>query len=131
MTTHARKAPAKRTPSRQAVATAAAPMPNGHTAEQPVDDDPKAPAQREAEGIDTVVVEWRGMEFTIVADIDKWNYWTVMVPLANGNETRALLGLLGSQQIAKLQKAMPDMLPPDARELFDTINDALGLNSGN
>lgn len=127
MTTNSRT-PAKRTSSR-----ATAPQQNGNT-DSSTAGEPEAPKfapQREAEGVDTVEIEWRGLKFEIISDIDKWNYWTVMVPLAHGNETRALLGLLGPAQTETLRQAMPGLLPPDARDLFETINDALGLNSGN
>ncbi|WP_280393230.1 hypothetical protein [Nocardia wallacei] len=106
---------------------------NGH-AEPPVDDvsaeAPKSAAQREAEGIATTTVEWRGLTLQVPTDVDTWSYWNVIAPLAHGNETRAMYGLLGAQ-INEVAKKFPNMTARDGRELFDAINDALGLNSGN
>ncbi|MBB5915278.1 hypothetical protein BJY24_004145 [Nocardia transvalensis] len=125
MTTKPRTTPAKPRAPR-----AATPAATGHPGiTEP--EAPKSPAQREAEGIATTPVEWRGLTLEIPTDVDTWSYWNVIAPLAHGNETRALYGLLGNAQIALVQTKYPDMTAKDGRDLFDAINAALGLNSGN
>ncbi|WP_433660796.1 hypothetical protein ACQPW1_00455 [Nocardia sp. CA-128927] len=92
--------------------------------------DHKRPAaQREAEGVETVVVEWEGLEFEIVADPDEWDFWTVLTPLSANNIPQAIFGLLGPRQTTVLQRAMPRMKGPQARDLFDAISDAVGFGS--
>lgn len=101
---------------------------------KPAPDEPEAPAspaQREAEGIETIEVEWRGVKLAIPSDVDDWSYWRVIVPLSRGNETQALIGLIGEDQAQALRRALPDMTAKDGRALFDAINTALGMAPGN
>lgn len=116
MTTAPRKTPARRTPPRPA----GAPEPQDHLS-------PKSAAQREAEGGETVTVEWEGLTFTVLADPDQWDYWTVIVPLSANNIPQALFGLLGQRQTSMLQRAKPHMKGPEGRDLYDTISEAVGF----
>ncbi|MFE3196265.1 hypothetical protein ACFXHA_45220 [Nocardia sp. NPDC059240] len=92
---------------------------------------PVSPAQREAEGPATAVVEWQGLTFRINADPDQWNFWTVTLPLSSDNLPQSLRGLLGPEQMARLQQAKPRLTNIEARELFNKINETLGFTWGN
>lgn len=117
----AKRAPAKRSNGTKAPATARQPQ-----------DHKRPAAQLEAEGVETVTVEWDGLAFEIPTDPDSWDFWTVTHPLAAGNIPVALTGLLGPEQSMRLRLAKPQLSNPEARELFDTINRAIGMgNTGN
>lgn len=121
----ARKATPRKAPARKASALA---IPD--TA--PVPQDRKSPAQREAENVRTVTVQWEGLTFVIPADPDSWDFWTVLEPLSANNIPQGLLGLLGPEQSMRLRAARPKLTGPEARSLFDEINRVLGTgNSGN
>lgn len=124
------KAPAKRAAAKKAPAKRAQPHKPANV-KQPTDR-PKSAAQLEAEAADTITVEWSGMTFDINADADSWDFWTVTHPLAQGNAPVALIGLLGPVQAGKLRMNRPDLTNPEARELFNLINERIGLhNTGN
>lgn len=118
------------TPSRTAPTKRAQPhKPAG--VKQPTDR-PKSAAQREAEAEGTVIVEWEDMAFSVQADAEKWDFWTVTQHLAANNIPMALIGLLGPQQVMQLRLARPDIRNPEIRDLFDVINKAItGINTGN
>lgn len=98
----------------------------------PVPQDHKSPAQREAEGIDTVTVRWDGLEFQVSSDPDSWDFWTITEPLSANNIPQAVLGLLGPQQSARLRLERPVITAAQIRELFDEIVRTIGLgNTGN
>ncbi|WP_280335482.1 hypothetical protein [Nocardia wallacei] len=133
MTTKPRT-PAKRTTPRPSRPPAAAQ--NGD-AEPPaaagpaVPDAPKSPAQREAEGVETVEIQWRGLTLTVTADPDRWNFWTVFTPLSTNNIPQTLWGLLGDKQMKMIHDAHPDLTGPEARALYSHISAQLGFNRGN
>ncbi|WP_433592319.1 hypothetical protein [Nocardia sp. CA-145437] len=91
----------------------------------------KPAAQREAEGSEYVTVEWGGLAFEVLADPDEWDFFTVSAPLSQGNIGLGLIGLLGNAQVLTLRKMYPKFTQGQARELYDTISEALGFGSGN
>lgn len=108
---------------------AGAPEPRDHQA-------PKSPAQREAEGADTVNVHWRGFKFTVPSRPELWDYWAVSRPLSQNNYPETCLGLLGPRQASQIHAAYPQLTNKDAAEmfaeLFNAIAEACGFgNSGN
>lgn len=125
-----KRAPAKKATTRRAPAKRAQPhKPAG--VKQP-QDRKKSAAQREAEGVETITVEWEGLEFEIISDPDEWDFWTTTQPLAAGNTAVGLIGLLGGQQAMKLRAAFPRLTNPEARDLFETINKAvMEMSTGN
>lgn len=115
-----RKAPAKRTSG--ATIPASAPVPQDH----------KSPAQREAEGIATVAVEWRELTFELPSDPDSWNYWEILEPLAAGNLPVAIRGLIGDAGMLRMRSKYPGLSAADVRELWGAITEKLGVgNLGN
>lgn len=90
---------------------------------------PKSPAQAEAEGDKTVTVEWRGFTFRVVADPDEWNFFTVTTPGSRGNIPQTLWGLLG-EQLERLRDVYPGLTNAEARDLYNTIERAIGFTSG-
>lgn len=98
---------------------------------QPQDRKPpkKTAAQREAEGVDTVPVEWEGLTFYVPSDPDEWDFWTVTEPLSANNIPQGLMGLLGPKQALELRKAKPKLSNTEARALFDAIGEAVGTGS--
>lgn len=93
---------------------------------------PKSAAQREAEGADTVDVQWRGMTFEVPAPAEDWPYWTVVRHLQN-DLPAAVCNLIGPRATAQLQGKYPNMAASEAGELFaDLFNEIakeLGLGS--
>ncbi|OZC50516.1 hypothetical protein CH289_15940 [Rhodococcus sp. RS1C4] len=120
-----RRAPAKKAATKRA-------QPHKPAGVKQPQDRKKSAAQREAEGVETVTVEWEGLEFEIIADPDEWDFWTVTQPLASGNTAVGLIGLLGGQQAMRLRAAFPRLTNPEARDLFETINKAvMEMSTGN
>ncbi|OZE39103.1 hypothetical protein CH278_02130 [Rhodococcus sp. 05-2254-5] len=124
------KSATRRAPAKRAAAKRAQPHKPANV-KQP-QDRKKSAAQIEAEGTETVTVEWEGMTFHIASDPDEWDFWTVTRPLAAGNVPVALTGLLGGEQTALLRQARPRLTNTEARDLFNTINEAVtDLSTGN
>lgn len=84
----------------------------------------KTAAQIEAEGIETVDIEWRDLTFTVPATPDDW---PVVITLAfeEGKAATGVKGMLGREQWAELMKTKPRNR--DLGELFDEIAAAVGL----
>lgn len=92
----------------------------------------KPAAQLEAENVETVTIEWDGLEFEIPADPDEWDFWTVVEPLSSNNVVQATLGLLGPKQTLRLRQQRPKIKPKDFAGIFEAINEVIGFgNSGN
>lgn len=120
-----RRAPAKKAATNRA-------QPHKPAGVKEPTDRPKSAAQREAEAVDTITVEWEGMKFTVPSDPDEWDFWTVTQPLAANNIPLSLAGLLGPEQMMKLRLARPDIRNPEVRNLFNVINKAIAdINTGN
>ena len=91
---------------------------------------PKSAAQAEADNDGTVVVDWRGYTFTVVTDPDEWNFWNVALPASLGNIPQTLSGILGTEVMERLRQAEPNMTSADARDLYNTVERAIGFASG-
>ncbi|AHH16588.1 hypothetical protein NONO_c17880 [Nocardia nova SH22a] len=118
-----RPAAAKTTDRSKAAAAAIEPA-----AEVP--DELKSAAQIEAEGTDTITVDWRGYKFKVPADPDEWNFWSVTTPASRGNVPQLLYGLLGAETMSRLREAYPTMTAADGRDLYNTIEREVGFVSG-
>ncbi|MEW1933115.1 hypothetical protein AB0362_13080 [Rhodococcus sp. NPDC079359] len=124
------KSATRRAPAKRAAAKRAQPHKPANV-KQP-QDRKKPAAQIEAEGIETVTVEWEGMTFEIPSDPDAWPFWTVTQPLSAGNIPQGLMGLLGPAQAVLLRQKKPDITNIEIRALFDLINETVTeLNTGN
>ena len=99
-------------------------IPKGATVPE---DHKKSAAQTEAEGIETIDVEWRGLSFTVPADADDYPLEAVMA-FERGENFAALEMILGPKSWAEFVRTKP--LKRDAVDLFAALNDALGLDSG-
>lgn len=95
------------------------PRPAG--APEPQDFKPKSPAAREADGAETVRVEFRGMTFEVAADPAKWSYWQVTQWLPSNNFANACIGLLGPAQTAKIHMRYPNLTSVEALDLFSEL----------
>ena len=85
--------------------------------------------QREAEGIDTVTVEFDGEEYTIPADPLDWDL-TVTEAFELGRAITAVRGLLGPEQFATVTRKR--YTNRKFGELFDLLAKAGGFDdSGN
>lgn len=96
---------------------------------------PKSAAQAEAEGDETVAVQWRGMRLSVPARPESWPYWTVMRHLGTDLPT-AVCNLIGPQQTAQIYARHPELTARQASEMFaDLFNEiarAVGFgNAGN
>ena len=84
----------------------------------------KSAAQIEAEGVETVDVEWRGLAFAIVADADDYPLEAVMA-FERGQNFVGLELILGPKQWAEFMKTKPKK--SDGVDLMGVMNDALGF----
>ncbi|MGV9666933.1 hypothetical protein [Nocardia niigatensis] len=109
------------------------PRPAGAPAPQDYRSPKKSAAQREAEGIETVDIDWRGMRFTIAAHPEDWDFWNVTRHISQNNFPEACLGLLGPQQATMIYREFPRMNNARAGELFgelfNAITKAVGFGS--
>lgn len=87
----------------------------------------KTAAQLEAEGVETLDVEWRDMSFTIGADPDDWTL-EIIEAFENNRGIGALRGVLGADQWAEVAKTKPRKR--DLDDLSKVIVAALGLGDG-
>lgn len=110
--------------------------PAGAPAPQDYRSPKKSAAQREAEGVETVDIEWRGMRFTVAAHPEDWDFWRVSRHVSQNNFPEATLGLIGPEGTAQIYREFPKL--DNARagelfsELFNAITKAVGFgNAGN
>ncbi|WP_280410688.1 hypothetical protein [Nocardia asiatica] len=93
---------------------------------------PKSAAQTEAEGVDTITVEWEGLSLRVPVRPDTWPYWTVMRHLQTDLPT-GVCNLLGPRQVSQLYARHPDLTAREASrlfgELFEKIAKAVGFGS--
>lgn len=87
-------------------------------------DHKKSAAQIEAEGVETVDVEWRGHTFTIVADADDYPLEAVMA-FERGQNFVGLEIVLGPKQWHEFMKTKPRK--SDGVDLMGAMNGALGF----
>lgn len=83
------------------------------------------PAQREAEGVETVDVTWRDRVFTIPASLDEVNA-TTLLALEEGKAASAVRGLIGPRKFTRFV-AEADPSGKDLGELLEAFVDAMGL----
>ncbi|MFE3057632.1 hypothetical protein [Nocardia sp. NPDC059239] len=112
------------------------PRPAGAPAPQDFRSPKKSAAQREAEGVETVDIDWRGMRFTIPAHAEDWDFWSVTRHMSQNNFPEACLGLIGPRGIAQIHREFPRISNARAGELFgelfQAITKAVGFgNAGN
>lgn len=84
------------------------------------------PAQVEAEGIETIDVQWRGQTFTVPAASDDWPI-AVTLAFERGQGALALHTLLGPRRFAELQRQ--GLRTRDLTELTELILKQYGLGS--
>ncbi|WP_280248554.1 hypothetical protein [Nocardia abscessus] len=99
---------------------AGAPEPRDHQA-------PKSPAQREAEGAETVTIKWHGVDVEIPARAELWDPYDVVLPAAAGNIPGAVAALVGPVQLARMKQQYPAATMPDFYELFNLAAEAVGF----
>lgn len=88
---------------------------------------PKSAAQAEAEGVETLTVEWHGVELEVPARTEDWDPYTVILPLSSGNILGGLSALLGPIQITKMRMQYPGAKVPEFYDLFNQIAKATGF----
>ncbi|MFI6368926.1 hypothetical protein ACIBG0_40145 [Nocardia sp. NPDC050630] len=101
--------------------------PAGAPAPQDFHEARKSPAQREAEGAETVSFVWRGVELTVIADPQKWHPVTVWAPLSQNNVIGGTVALLGSVQLARLAANVEDFEAAHYYEIFNEISRVTGF----
>ncbi|MGY4098043.1 hypothetical protein ACW2Q0_00520 [Nocardia sp. R16R-3T] len=91
---------------------------------------PKSAAQAEAEGADTVTVQWQGLSLNVPARPEDWPYWTVMRHLQTDLPV-GVCNLIGPRQVTKIYARHPDLTAREASrlfgELFEEIAKAVGF----
>lgn len=98
-------------------------IPQGAKAPQ---DHQKSAAQVEAEGVQTIDVEWRGHTFTVPADADDWTV-EAMMAFEEGLNAHGLKAILEPAAWAELMATKPRKR--DLMDLFDAMAKALGMDS--
>lgn len=93
----------------------------------------KPAAQLEAEGSETVDIEYEGITFTIAASMDDWDLDTLEA-FETGKGVAMIRGVLGVEGLAETRKTFAKahgrkMRVKDLRELGDVIAQAMGLES--
>lgn len=95
-------------------------------AKRPQDHKPpkKSAAQLEAEGVETVDVEWRGLTLTLPADSEDWSAESVLL-FERGQNANGLMEILGPTQWAQVMKTKPTKR--DLGKLFEEMGEVFGV----
>lgn len=88
------------------------------------DDHKKSAAQIEAEGVETVDVEWRGLTFTLPSDPEDWSVAAISAA-EKGQSFTSLELILGPKQWAEFMKTKPTRR--DGIDLNRALTKALGM----
>ncbi|GAB4582624.1 hypothetical protein [Nocardia sp. IFM 10818] len=102
------------------------PRPAGAPAPQDFKEPKKTAAQREAEGIETVVLEYRGVEFEVPATMDDWPTRAVQAA-AHNLHIDAIEHVLGPKQWAIFNARFPRQR--DFAEFAEMLGEEMGFGT--